>query len=192
MTDGPFKNVGLGICWRRFEEAIQNEAASPAERVALASDALIRSLITAEHTKLLRELREHADCGQFDFDPPESVNEIFDRYERTAFLDQLQKQLQFRIGSGMPLWDGITPALDATLNREIREVRNRFQEECIHAQEVGDLSRSAAARVNENIDATFDSVDSEKVRNALLGGRKDAFEAELGRNNSVDAGLICL
>ncbi|WLA47906.1 hypothetical protein QIH80_40930 [Bradyrhizobium elkanii] len=95
MTDGPFKNLDLGSCWKRLSEAVQNDAASPAECGGLASDALARHLVTKEHSKALHMLNAHLGRGQLELDPLGSVETIFDRCEKTPFLDAFQKELLF-------------------------------------------------------------------------------------------------
>ena len=192
MTDGPFKNLKLGSCWKRLADAVQNDAASLAECGAFASDALARHLVTAEHAKALQELDAHIGRGQLELDPLGSIEAIFDHCDKTPFLDALQKELLFRAANDTPLGDAIAPALDAAIDTQIREARNRFQEECIRAHETGELSRSAPDRVREKIDSAFDAVERAKVRDALLAGKKDAFEKDLGRSGGVDEGLVRL
>ncbi|MCF1742045.1 hypothetical protein [Paradevosia shaoguanensis] len=192
MTDGPFKNLKLGSCWKRLAEAVQNDAASLADCGAFASDALARHLVTTEHAKALQELDAHIARGQLELDPLGSIEAIFDHCDKTPFLEVLQKELLFRAANDTPLGDAIAPALDAAIDTQIGEARNRFQEECIRAQEAGELSRSAADRVREKIDSAFDAVESAKVCDALLSGKKDAFEKDLGRSDGVDEGMVRL
>lgn len=192
MTDGPFKNLKLGSCWKRLAEAVQNDAASPEECGVVASDGLTRHLATKEHVKALQEIDAHLGQSQLELDPLGSVEAIFDRWEKTPFLDALQKELQYRAASDTPLGDTIVPALDAAIDTQIGEARNRFHEECIRAQEDGEMSRDAADRARGKVDAAFDAVESEKVRDALLEGRKDAFEKDLGKSDCVDDGMIRL
>jgi len=192
MTDGPFRNSALGNCWKKLAEAVQNDAASSAECGVLASDALARYLVTKEHAKALQELDAHLDSGQLDLDPLGSVEAIFDRCEKTPFLDAFQKELLYRIANGTPLGDAIAPALDAAIDTQIGEARNRFQEECIRLQEAGKITRSAADLAREKIDFAFNAVESAKIRDALLAGKKDAFKKELGRSDGVDEGMVRL
>lgn len=192
MTDGPFKNLKLGSCWKRLEEAVQNDAASPEECGTAASDALARHLVTKELAKALQEIDAHLSQGQLELDPLGSVEAIFDRCEKTPFLDIFQKELLYRAANDTPLGDAIAPALDAAIDTQIEETRNRFHEECIRAQEAGEMNRSEAERAREKIDVAFDAVERGKVRDALLEGKKDAFEKDLGRSDSVDEGMVRL
>lgn len=192
MTDGPFKNLKLGRCWKRLVEAVENDAASPAECGVFASDALARHLVTKEHAKALQELDAHLGQVQPDLDLLGSVEAVFDRCEKTPFLDALQKELLYRIANDTPLGDAMAPALDAAIDTQIHEARSRFHEECIRLQEAGEMSRSAVERAQERIDSAFDAVESAKVRDALLAGKKDAFEKHLGRSDGVDEGMVRL
>lgn len=192
ITDGPFKNLKLGGCWKRLAEAVQNDAASAAECSAFASDALARHLVTKEHAKALQELDAHRNRDQLDLDPLGSVETVFDRCENTPFLDALQKELLYRIANDTPLGNTIAPALDAAIDTQIGEAQNRFQEECIRAQEAGEMTRSASDRAREKIESAFDAVENVKIRDALSAGKKDAFEKDLGRSNGVDEGMVRL
>jgi len=192
MTDGPFKNLKLGSGWRRLAEAVQNDAASPEECGLVASDALTRHLATREHAKALQELDSHLRRGQLDLDLLGAIEAILDGCEKTPFLDAFQKELLYRAANDTPLGEAIAPALDSAIDTEIGESRNRFHEECIRAQEAGEISPDVANRVRERIDLAFSAVDSEKVRDALLAGERDAFEKDLGGGDDVDEGMVRL
>jgi len=91
MTDGPFKNMKLGSCWKRFAEAVQNAAVSHAECVAFASDAVVREVLIGDIPALLRDLKKQSVCDQFELDPLYLVEGIFDSYSKTPFADTFQK-----------------------------------------------------------------------------------------------------
>ncbi|MBI1384713.1 MAG: hypothetical protein GC150_07380 [Rhizobiales bacterium] len=192
MTDGPFKNLRLGSCWKRLAEAVQNDAASPDECSAVASDALTRHLINKEHVRALQEIEAHLGQRQLELDPLGSIEAIFDRCEKTPFLDALQKELAYRTANDMALSDAIVSALDAAIASQISETRNRFHEEYIRAQEDGEMSRDAAETARGKVDAAFDAVDCERVREALIEGRQDAFENDVGKSDGVDDGMVRL
>src|SRR5712675_3052091 len=98
MTDGPFNNLKLGSCWKRFTEAVQNDAVDKAERCALASHALVREILTDETRTLLADLRAYGHQEQLDINPLSSVENIFNGHNKTPFADTLQKELAFRLG----------------------------------------------------------------------------------------------
>ena len=192
MTDGPVKNLKLGRSWKQLADAVHNDAASPEECGAVASDALTRHLVTKEHVKALQEIDANLGRDQLELDPLGSVEAIFDRCAKTPFLDALQKRLLYRATNDRSLRDAIVPALDDAIDAQIGEARNRFHEEYIRLQEDGEMSLDAADRAREGVDAAFDAVDSGKVRDALMKGRKDAFDKDLGRSDGVDDGMVRL
>lgn len=192
MTDGPFKNLKLGICWKRLAEAVQNDAASLVECGPVACDALTRHLVTKEHVKALQAIDAYIGQGQLELDPLVSVEAIFDRCERTPFLNALQKEFLYRAANDMPLGNAHVSAVAAAIKTQIGETRNRFHEECIRAQEDGEMSREAGDRARRKIDAAFDSVDGDKVCRALLEGKNNAFEKDLGRSDDIDEGMVRL
>ncbi|MGL5445976.1 MAG: hypothetical protein ACRDBL_01550 [Rhabdaerophilum sp.] len=192
MTDGPFKNLKLGNCWKRLVDAVQNDAASSEECRAVASDALARHLVTKEHIKAINELDAHLSKGQLELDPVGSIDAIFDRCGKTPFLDALQKELAYRTANDTPLSDAVAPALDAAIALQIGETQSRFHEECIRAYEDGEISRSASDNARRKVDVAFDALDYGKVRTALIEGRKDAFESDFGKSDGVDDGMVRL
>ena len=133
MTDGPFKNLKLGSCWKRLAEAVQNEAASSVECGAFASDALARHLVTKEHSKAIQEIDAHLARGQLELDPLVSVEAIFDRCEKAPFLDAFQKELLFRTANDTPLAEAVAPALDAAI-----AIRNLSAENHLLAEAEGE------------------------------------------------------
>ena len=54
------------------------------------------------------------------------------------------------------------------------------------------MSRDAADRAQGEVDAAFDAVESAKVRDALIAGRKGAFEKDFGQSDGVDDGMVRL
>lgn len=192
MTDGPFNNLKLANCWKRLAGAVQNDAASPKECGAVASDALARHLVTKEHVKALNEIDAHLGKGQLELDPLGSIDAIFDRCGKTPFLDALQKELAYRTANDMPLSDAVAPALDAVIASQIGETRSRFHEEFIRAHERGEMSRNASDLARRRVDAAFEALDCAKVRTAVIEGRKDAFERDFGRSDGVDDGMVRL
>ena len=192
MTDGPFKNSKLEKCWRRVVEAVQNDAPSPAECGALVSDALTRHLFNVENVKALQELCNHLGQSQLDLDPLGPVEAIFDKYEKTRFLDALRKELLCRTADSEFPQDAFALALTAVVDKEKGELRSRLQEEFICAQEAGEIGSHATERALDKIDAAFDLVDSDKVSDALLAGAKDAFKNDLNNGDGVEDGLVPL
>ena len=77
MTDGPFKNMKLSARWKRFAEAVQNDAVDHAERCALASHAILYDLLTDDNRALLSDLQGYANRVQLDIDPLSAVDEIW-------------------------------------------------------------------------------------------------------------------
>src|SRR5882757_1747537 len=99
MTDGPFKNLQLASRWKRFAEAVQNDAVGMVERCSLAGDALVREVLTEETQALLIDLQAYRSREQLDIDPLSSVESIFNSHSKTPFTDSLEKELAFRLNA---------------------------------------------------------------------------------------------
>ncbi len=137
MTDGPFKNLKLGSRWKRFAEAVQNDAVDSAQCCALASDALVREILTDTNQVLLADLQAYSRREQLDFDPSSSIESIFNGHSKTPFADTLQKELAFRLSEQIAPDVAIGQALEASVGAQISEARNRREEECIRARASG-------------------------------------------------------
>jgi hypothetical protein len=187
VTDGPFKNLKLGSCWKRLAEAIQLEAVSPLECACVASDALVRHLTTSENCSALNAL-EACSRGQLDCDPLGLVEAIFDVRETTPVLDRLKKELQFRIANGSSLEEVTLQALDATIEDQIGEARNRFVNQLICNRDTHVMTQEAYQQALDKINAAFDVVDRRGIRDAFRAGNKNAFRDASGKKEGLDEG----
>jgi hypothetical protein len=188
MSDGPFKNLSLGYRWKRFAEAVQNNAVDEAARCALASDALVREILTDETQSLLTDLGAYKRRVQLDIDPLSSVEDIFHGHSKTPFADTLQKELAFRLGAQMPRDAAIDQALEATVGDRISEARSRIEEECIRARESGEMRQDQFDRTVMQANAAFDALANDRICHALRAGDKDAFKDEVLKKEGLDEG----
>lgn len=188
MSDGPFKNLKLGKRWQRFAEAVQNVAFDSAECCALASDALVHEILTGDVPALLAKLLAYANRGQLDFDPLFSVESIFIDYSKSAFADNLQKEVAPRLSLETNPGTAIMEAVYASLSEQIRKVRNRIEEECVHDYEVGKMKKDQFVCTLNQASAIFDGLDNNKICEALLSCNKGAFKAAVSKKEGLDEG----
>ncbi len=188
MTDGPFRNLKLGSGWKRLADAAQNDASSTTECGLLATDGLVRHLATKENCAAVQELEAYTLQPQLDFDPRATIEEIFDDYEKTPFLDTLKKELLYRIADGTPPAEALDLALDAAVEEEVGEARNRFEEECIRLRDTGKMSRHACQRAIGKTNDAFDAVNRRDVCAAIRKGDKNAFKAATAKRVGLDEG----
>lgn len=188
MTDGPFKNLKLSSRWKRFAEAVQNDAVDRAARCALASDALVREILTDETQALLTDLHAYGRQEQLDIDPLSSIESIFNGHSRTPFADTLQKELAFRLSEQMPPDAAIDKALEASVGDHICEARNRIEEECIRARESGEMRQDQFDRTVTQASAAFDALAKNEICNALRAGDKNAFKDATSKKEGLDEG----
>jgi hypothetical protein len=192
MTDGPFKNMKLGSCWKRFAEAVQNAAVSHAECVAFASDAVVREVLIGDIPALLRDLKKQSVCDQFELDPLYLVEGIFDSYSKTPFADTFQKELLFRLANQLPTELALGQALEATAIEQIAQAQSRFVEECIRACNTGEMNQEQFADTVEKIEASFNAIDRHSVCKALRTGNKNAFKEATSEKEDIDEGPVCV
>jgi hypothetical protein len=188
MTDGPFKNLNLGRRWKRFAEAVQNDAVDEAARCALASDALVREILTDETQALLTDLGAYGRQEQLDIDPLSSVENIFNGHSKTPFVDTLQKEIAFRLGAQMPPDAAIDQALEASVSDRISEARSRIEEECIRARESGEMRQDQFDRTVMQANAAFDALAKDEICDALRAGDKDSFKGAVSKKEGLDEG----
>jgi len=188
MTDGPFNNLKLGSCWKRFAEAVQNDAVDKAARCALASHALVREILTDETKALLADLHAFGRHEQLDIDPLSSVESIFNGHNKTPFADTLQKELAFRLNEQMPPDAAIEQALEATVSDQIGEARSRIEEECIRARDSGEMRQDQFDRTVTEANAAFDALSKNEICDALRAGDKNTFKGAVSRKEGVDEG----
>lgn len=188
MSDGPFKNLKLCRRWKRFVEAVQNDAFGSNECCALASDALVREILTDDVQPLLADLQAYARREQLDFDPLSSVESIFNGHSKMPFADTLQKEVVFRLSELIAPSNALWQALDASVSNQISVVRNRIEEECIRAREVGEMRQDQFDYTVTQASATFDLLARNKICEALLAGDKKAFKGAVSKKKGLDEG----
>lgn len=187
VTDGPFKNLKLGSCWKLLADAVQNDAVASTECVAFASHGLVRDLTTAENLSALTAL-EACSQNQLNFDPVASVDAIFEACAKTPFLDTFHKQMQFRVANGTSLAKAIPQALNATIEGQIGEARNRFVEELLYARDTHKMNQKACQRALDKINAAFHGVDRQSVHDAFCAGNRNAFKNAASKKEGLEEG----
>jgi hypothetical protein len=188
MTDGPFKNLKLSRRWKRFAEAAGNDAVDSAERCALASNALVREILTSDTPLLLTKLRTYTERAQLDLDPLSSVAGIFNDHNRTSFSDALQKELSFRLSDHIASGVAMQQALKAAVTTQIIEAKNHFEEECIRACESGEMRQDQFAHTVNRGGVAFNAVPTNEICNAILAGDKNAFKSGISKKEGLDEG----
>lgn len=188
MSDGPFNNLKLNRRWKRFVEVVQNPAFDRAVCCALASDALVREILTDGVKVLVADLLAFASQEQLVFDPLSPVDSIFDVHAKTPFADTLQKEIAFCLSQEVAPINAVQLALEATVTEQIHEARNRIEEECIRALEVGDMSQDKFFQTVSQAGAIFDSLNTNEVCDALLAGNKSAFKNAVSKKIDIDEG----
>lgn len=188
MSDGPFKNLKLGKRWKRFAEAVQNDAFTSAECCDMASDAIVREILTDDVPSLLVNLQAYSSREQLDIDPLSSVENIFNAHIRAPFTDILQKEVMFRLSEQISPTDAVWQALGASVSVRISEVRNRIEEECIHAREAGKMRQDQFDRTVNQASAIFNALAKNLICEALLARDKSAFKNAVSKKNGLDEG----
>ena len=188
MTDGPFKNMELGHRWKRFAEAVHNDAVDQTERIALASNNIARELCISDNIATLKDLEAYTQQGQRDLDPVSSVQAIFEKHPKSSFNDRLQKELIYRLGDGVQVEVALPDAVKASVTSHIGETKNRLQEECIRLREEKELGAEKCQSTIEESNITFDAVNIPAICDAIYEGDKKAFKAATNKKEGLDQG----
>ena len=188
MPDGPFKNLKLGRRWSRFVTASHNEAFDGTQRCALASDALLRDMLTDADQALLTDLQTFERQPQCDLEALPLVKSLFQKRRKTAFAEILEKELSFRLSDRMTFGSALQRAIQASVDCYINRARNRIQEECIRARDSGEMLQDDYKRTVTSASTAFDAMSKYKICDALLTRDKNAFENDASKKNGIDEG----
>lgn len=189
MSDGPFKNSKLPKCWRRFGDAVRNDAVDDDERCARGSHAVLNDVLSADTANaLMGDLQSFASREQLDMEPIAAVEKIFDRYGKTPFFDLLQRELVFQLSKKIPPMDALPQAMMNALQGDISESKNRFQEECIHLAEAGEMTHAERDISIERANAVFARLDVNEICDAVFDGKKNVFRKKYGNKEGLYEG----
>ena len=187
MTDGPFKNLQLAKRWKRFAEAVQNDAVGMAERCALAGDAVVHEILTDDTKSLLTDLQAHLCQGQLDLDPLPPIENNYNCHSQSPFADTLQKELAFRL-KGQLSGDPLVEAVEASVTHHISDVQSRIEEECIKSHETGDMRRDQFDRAIAQTKLALDALDLPQLSDAIRAGDRDAYKNAASKKDGLDEG----
>lgn len=188
MTDGPFKNLKLGSHWKRFAEAVQNDAVDAPERCALAAHALVHETLSENTKALLVDLQAYVNRKQLDLDPLSSVESIFSGHNKTPFSDTCQKEIAYRLSEQTHPASALRQAVEATVIGLKSGARNRIEEECIRVRESGEMREDQFTHTVMQARATFDSLAIDEICDALYAGNKNAFKEAISKKDGLDDG----
>lgn len=185
MTDGPFKNAALSSRWKRYGDALINDAMSSNERTERVHSAILKDLCTKESRALITELDTYVKRLQKDLLPREAVNAIFDKHPKTPQADILQKFLSANLARPMGVESAWHFAFDSFVKHEAYGTENRMVEQCMSARDRGDLPNYSKA-VERNHEA-FAGLNHGRIRDDLLSG-KSASKFAIAKHSSIDDG----
>lgn len=188
MSDGPFKNLKLDKRWKRFAEAVQNEAFDSSACCALASHALMHEILTDSFRAILAALHAYVSRQQLDIDPLSSVESIFNDHMKTPFSDAFQKQVVFRLSDQVAPAVAVQQALEASIAEHSSDAKNRIVDECIRARETGEMRQDQYSLAVNNVKAVFGLLPKNEVCEALHVGNKNAFKDAVSKKKGLDEG----
>lgn len=188
MTDGPFRNAELSSRWKRYGQDLVSDAVSPEERTTQACHSMIGDLDMKAFSPLFGDLKAHAERPQMDLDPVTELETIFDNHPTSPLADTLQRHLIANVRDQMPLEKALDQALDSTAKEWIGTTKNRLDEECIRARELGDMSREDYSKGIERNRETFAAIKPKELCDALATGNKRAFRQAVQKKTGVDEG----
>lgn len=188
MTDGPFRNAALSSRWKRYGQDLISDAASPEERTIQACHSMIGDVDMKAFSPLLDELKGHAERAQMDLDPVTLIESIFDGHPTSPLADTLQRHLIANLRDQLPPERALDQALAGMAQEWIDTTKNRLDEECIRARDLGDMSGDDYRKGIERNGETFAAIKAGDLCNALATGNKRAFRHANEKNAGVDEG----
>lgn len=188
MSDGPFRNAELPSSWKRYGQDLVSDATSREERTTQACHSMIGDVDMKTFSPLFDELKTHADRPQMDLDPVTAVETIFEAHPTSPLADTLQRHLIANLRDQLPPEKALDQALDSTTKEWIGTTKNRLDEECIRARELGDMSREDYQKGIERNRETFAAIKPSELCDALATGNKRAFKQAVEKKAGVDEG----
>jgi hypothetical protein len=188
MSDGPFRNAELPSSWKRYGQDLVSDAASREERTTQACHSMIGDADMKTFSPLFDELKAHADRPQMDLDPVTAVETIFETHPTSPLADTLQRHLIANLRDQIRPEKALDQALDSTAKERISTTKNRLDEECIRARELGDMSREDYRKGIERNRETFAAIKPSELCDALATGNKRAFRQAVQKKAGVDEG----
>lgn len=189
MTDGPFKNLKLNSRSKRFAEAVQNEAEDHDIRCALGSDAILNGILSG-NDQLIRDLQSYGEDGQLDLDPTGSILCIFEKYDKSEFSDDLQREVAMRLHEVESSREAIDKGLEACVETNIGKTITRIQETGLEAHRDGQMHKDQFDRLNEGLNQVMKSLDHARIQDAVKNCDKNAFKQDAKKRTGLDDPIL--
>ncbi|HBQ50327.1 MAG: hypothetical protein ABJ388_17765 [Alphaproteobacteria bacterium] len=188
MTDGPFRNAELSSRWKQYGKDLVSDATSLEERTAQACHSMIGTDDLPAISTILADIKAHAQRPQMDLDAISSMEALFESHPKSPLTDTLQKHLIANLRDQMPLGTALDQALPSTVADWIGITKNRLDEECIRARDLGDMNENDYRKGIERNRETFANINSDALCDALTTGDKRAFKQAQQKKTGVDEG----
>lgn len=188
MTDGPFRNAELSSRWKQYGKDLVSDAASEDERIVQACHSMVGDLDLSEVGRLLSAIKRHAERPQMDLDVMSSMETLLKGGLKSLLSDILQKHLMANLHDRMLLDTALDQALQSTVSDWIGISKNRLDEECIRARDLGDMNWEEYRKGIERNAETFAGIDRNGLCDALTSGNKRAFSQAQQKKMGVDEG----
>ena len=188
MTDGPFKNAALSSRWKQYGKDLVSDAASSEERASQACLSMLGEVDMQAFESLMSELSAHAQRPQMHLDPVSSVEAIFESHEKSQLSGIFQKHLIANLRDPVLVERPVDQALQGAVAELTDITRNRLDEECIRARDLGDMSHENCRKGIERNHEAFDAIRKKSLCDALVAGNLRAFKPATRKKVGVDEG----
>lgn len=188
MTDGPFRNAELSSRWKRYGQDLVSDAVNAEERTMQACHSMIGDVDMKAFSPLFSDLKAHAERMQLNLDPVSAVETIFENHPTSPLADALNRHLIANLRDQMPIDEALNRSLESTAKEWIDTTKNRLDEECIRARELGDMKREDYHKGIERNHETFAAIKPNELCDALATGNKSAFRQAVQKKAGVDEG----
>lgn len=188
MTDGPFRNAELSSRWKRYGQDLVSDAVSAEERATRACHSMVGDVDMKAFSPLFGDLKARAELTQMELDPVPAVETIFDSHPTSTLADALQRHLIANLRDHMHIDEALGRSLESTVNEWIDTTKNRLDEQCIRARELGDMKREDYHKGMQRNRETFSIIKANELCNALAVGNKSAFRQAVQNKAGVDEG----
>jgi hypothetical protein len=187
VPDGPFRNQQLGSRATKFANAIYYQVESLDKCRALASDAILDSIIGVNRP-LLAALRGYQFRKQLEFDPEAAIAKIFDEHSKSQFSNTMEREISYRINQQQSGVVAIVSGMQSACKSYMQAFGIRIEEAGLDLFHKGKMSKDQLSTFIGKCNEAMIGLDELRLFEAVRDGNKSEFARDTRKQTGVNEG----